>query len=133
MKFEWKDEYSLGDTTIDAEHQALIELANVIFESPNQSALLKNVMELYRHIRKHFADEEKVMRDYHYPEYFTQVDEHNSMLSSLVASSDRIRAGNWDQDQIADFMMLWVNHIAESDQCFRKYQQERQGNKSLMP
>lgn len=131
MKFEWKDEYSLGDTDIDAEHQALIGLANVIFESTNQSERLKHVMELYRHIRKHFADEEKVMRDHHYPEYFAQVDEHNSMLSSLVASSDTIREGNWNQDQIADFMTLWVNHIAESDRGFREYLQERQGNTLL--
>ena len=131
MKFEWKDEYSLGDINIDAEHQALIELANVIFESPNQAELLKNIMELYRHIRKHFAYEEKVMRDHHYPDYLTQVDEHNSMLSSLVENSDRIRSGSWDQDQIADFMMIWVNHIAESDQCFRKYQQERKRNAFL--
>lgn len=121
MKFEWKDEYLIGDTIIDNEHQRLFELANVVTHSSTNDELINGVMRLYRHIREHFSDEEKLMKEHDYPDYERHLGEHNQMLSLLTSKSDAIREGKWNKNQIAEFMTLWISHITTNDQPFRHY------------
>ncbi|MDO9103779.1 MAG: hemerythrin domain-containing protein [Methylovulum sp.] len=121
MKFEWKDEYSLGNATMDSEHRRLFELANVIIESETNDELIKHIMQLYKHVREHFHNEEEILKEQAYPDYKRHCEEHNEMLDSLVAKSDAIREGDWGKTQAIGFMTLWVNHITTSDRQVRDY------------
>ena len=121
MKFEWKDEYSIGDTVIDNEHRHLFELADTIINSSTNDELINNTMHLYRHIREHFHNEEKLMREYAYPDYERHVDDHNGMLTSVISKSDVIREGKWSKTQILEFMTLWISHIISGDRQFKDY------------
>lgn len=121
MKFEWKNEYSMGHVSIDDAHQRLFALANEIIDSPTNGRLINDTMRLYRHIREHFNDEEKLMRKQAYPDYELHLDAHNQMLDSLIVKSDVIREGNWNKTQVIEFMAQWISHITSSDRQFKDY------------
>lgn len=121
MKFEWKNEYSLGDSNVDNEHQQLFELANLIIDSPTNEALINNIMHLYKHTREHFQAEEKLMQEQGYPAYGQHVASHNAMLALLVSKSEAIKEGLWGKNQVFEFMTQWISHVTSDDRQFRDY------------
>ncbi|MDP2902418.1 MAG: hemerythrin domain-containing protein [Methylovulum sp.] len=123
MKFEWKNEYALGNTLIDNEHQHLFNLANTITQCPTNDGLINNAMQLYRHARKHFDHEEKLMREHAYPYYGQHVENHNELLAGLISKSEAIKEGNWSKADIVKLMAQWVLHITSDDGLIRDHLQ----------
>ena len=121
MKFEWKEDYALGDSSVDSEHQYLFELANLIIDSPTNDALINNVMRLYKHAREHFQTEEKLMQAQGYPTNKQHIASHNRMLASLVSKSESIQEGTWNKEQVIEFMTQWIAHITSDDWQFKNY------------
>ena len=62
MLLEWKDSYKIGDPEVDAQHQALFQLANDFLQASGKAELTLQAMKLYKHTREHFTQEEAVMR-----------------------------------------------------------------------
>jgi len=119
MKFEWKDEYSIGNPIIDNEHQHLIELADGMTNSATNDQLIAFIMHLYRHTREHFANEEKLMRECAHPHYEQHVEDHNELLTGLISKTDVIREGNWSKADIVELMTQWILHITSDDLLIR--------------
>ena len=70
---EWRDDYQVGAPEIDQEHRELIELINEFHRTVASGAeadwVLEHLGEIHARISGHFALEERLMRDEHYPEY----------------------------------------------------------------
>jgi len=116
MTIEWKDSYCIGDPLTDLQHQELFALANTMFDARNQADLRLCAIKLYKHVREHFSDEEKLMRRLDFPGYRAHVESHNAMLQGLSAISHGIGKNDIDTEVVATFLMdRALKHIPKDD------------------
>ena len=82
--FGWKDTYSIGDETIDAEHKKLLDIAKEAFEEVEPILRLIKVREvlseLYTYMKTHFIHEEMYMKKIKYP----HLKEHKALHDEIV-------------------------------------------------
>jgi len=118
--FEWKDEYAIGDETIDAEHRKLFDLAAQVFRIENPKQQLEEVRlvlhELYDYMKYHFEHEESLMAKYSYGGLEEQRRSHamiiDEMNKILKTSSDLLQL----EEGLKTVMKRWlVDHIINED------------------
>jgi hemerythrin len=113
MRIEWKDSYRTGNDRIDEQHEMLIEYANSVFE---MNGLAGQMMQLYAHLRTHFADEEVLMRGCRFPQYMSHRHLHHDMLARMNAISASIGRRQATDEEVHKFITKWVMvHIATED------------------
>ncbi len=82
---QWKPEYSVGDESMDAEHQEMIDLINEIYEQlgsdPDQ--VEQCLGDIFSTVSMHFALEERLMRKSNYAEYQAHKDDHEELLDQI--------------------------------------------------
>ncbi len=119
-EFTWKDEYSLGNAQIDAEHQRLLELANAVATLANSgermARIKENIVALYDYVQTHFRHEEEYMLQLGYPQY----EEHRKLHEGIIAEMNTImkHSGNLDAlvYKFKRLMHVWVlEHILTED------------------
>jgi hemerythrin len=119
-EFTWKDEYSLGNAQIDAEHQRLLELANAVATLANSgeqmTRIKENIVALYDYVKTHFQHEEEYMLQLGYPRY----EEHKKLHEGIIAEMNTImkHSGNLDAlvYKFKRLMHVWVlEHILTED------------------
>jgi len=119
-EFTWKDEYSLGNAQIDAEHQRLLELANAVATLANSgeqmTRIKENIVALYDYVKTHFQHEEEYMLQLGYPQY----EEHKKLHEGIIAEMNTImkHSGNLDAlvYKFKRLMHVWVlEHILTED------------------
>jgi hemerythrin len=116
MRNQWNDSYRLGDATIDRQHQDLFVLAEALMEAPDQAACRLAAMQLYKHVREHFADEEALMQRIGFPLYREHVASHNRILHNLNAISQDIGKNTVDPLVVQVFLEDWgLKHIPVED------------------
>jgi hemerythrin len=122
MGIQWNDSYCIGDSHIDRQHQELFVLANRAIGAVDQPAFKLAAMDLYRYMRKHFSDEEKLMREVNYPAYKSHIELHNAMILQFNSISQDVGRGLWNKDAIRSFMTEWVlQHVGEHDAKIAAY------------
>lgn len=116
MSIEWDERYSLGNERIDLQHQELLRLAGVAISAQDKASYQLAVMQLYRHFRIHFSEEESLMREVGYPDVNEHGKLHLAMITRLNEISETIAQGHWDRDVISNFMKeCVVMHILKDD------------------
>lgn len=115
--FTWRDEYQIGNDTIDQQHQYLFDLANQIVDPKNdQQRTYHNVLALYHYVREHFKNEEDLMAQCNYAGYEEQVKEHDLLAKRLAEISSGINSGETCPDDVMGFMRNWLlDHILGKD------------------
>lgn len=122
MDIQWNDRYAIGHPVIDAEHQALFNLAHEFAAATGQKDLQRLTMQLYKYTREHFAHEEELMREINYPYARAHVDQHNTMLTRLNDVSARIAKNEHHREAIEAWFNEWVlQHIARADAMLLTY------------
>ena len=122
MHIEWKDSYQLGDHNLDAQHRQLFELAQKILAADDAATVRSLAVELYRHTRIHFEDEEALMRQRQYPGLASHIESHNRLLGRLNGLSQAIGQGSVDKVALQGLMTDWAMfHIAQEDARFEAY------------
>jgi len=115
-EFIWHDHYKTDDAMVDAQHQYLFELANLIVETNDENEITRLLMLFYQHLREHFQAEENLMKQLSYPDYPTHVASHNEMLDRLNEISEIIQSRQWKIADIQIFVNRFVLvHILEKD------------------
>jgi hemerythrin len=70
---EWKPEFSVGNASIDHEHEHMIQAINDLYEQLSEPVDAESVEavlgEIHADISAHFALEERLMREADYVEY----------------------------------------------------------------
>jgi hemerythrin len=114
----WKNEYSVNVKEIDAQHQQLIELVINLHTSVSsrldKDELKKLLIELVEYTRTHFSTEEKLMKEYNYPEIGSHHKDHKLILSHLdelvaVVNKGRYPTFYSDYDITSDWAMVHIN------------------------
>lgn len=123
--FSMKEEYKLGITSIDLEHEKLFETfeqAYQLLKDPYAMDKYDKIVELIQELRDytayHFKNEEDYMESINYKKLFTQKMDHANFIKKL----DEINLTKVDTNQdeaimeILTFLNHWLtSHIIEKD------------------
>jgi hemerythrin len=86
-QIEWRDEFSLGIATIDAEHRQLIAEINQLYDQlglPMDALTIEALLaELQADISVHFALEELLMEQDGYAEFEAHRQDHHRLLDQI--------------------------------------------------
>ncbi len=129
---KWKNEYSVGVEIIDSEHRQLIEMINKAFDSvenmEEDEVLSELVEEMRRYAMTHFATEEKLMREYGYPEAEEHKKQHNDFMITAASSDNMLSNDNIELEPIKIFKFLadWLRkHILGTDKKLGAFLNEK--------
>jgi len=126
---KWADNYTLHDADVDEQHRYLFDLANQINRIDSKRGMIEAAMNLFKHMREHFRDEEALMKKHAYPGLSEQVQAHDRLLSRLVDISQTVPAEDFDPAALSAFMNdEFLPHTLELDMLFGKFLGQRQGN-----
>lgn len=121
-RLEWKDEYSVGDAELDAQHRVLIDLINML---EDDSAIGPVLAALKRYVDEHFRTEEKRMEASGYPDLAAHIEQHKAFEEWLDSASRVQREGEVAlmlRESIRAYLTSWlVNHIMVSDKAYSPY------------
>lgn len=117
----WHEKYSLHNEEVDKQHQYLFELANQASEASSKEFEIECAMNLFKHMREHFRDEELHMKQTHYTAFNEHVSAHNQLLDILVGLSERI-ADTTNFNSLNEFMQhQFLPHTLNEDMLFGKF------------
>jgi hemerythrin len=119
--FVWRDEYRTGRADIDAQHEHLFALAELLAEPEPAEDMRVHVLELFKHTREHFGTEEALMKASHYPGYREHVAMHDVLLDMLVNLSQEIHDNRCTNELLMDIAQWFVDHIREVDSLLAGY------------
>ena len=117
----WRDEFSVGVASVDAEHREMIELINKLDDTMQYDAdcttVIRGLGEIYAKISAHFALEEKIMRDAAYAEYSSHKQDHERLLDALLVIIDGVDDdGVYDRWKLSSGLDLWfTDHFRTHD------------------
>jgi len=123
--FEMKDEYRLGVSQIDDQHEKLFNLGESAykllkdeFSTDKYDKIVSIIKELEEYTIFHFRDEEAYMESIKYRKLLSQKVEHADFIKKV--SEIDLRKVDEKQDEyimeILDFLADWlVNHIIKQD------------------
>jgi hemerythrin len=86
-QIEWKEEFSVGNATVDHDHENLIEQINQIYYELNHSAepaVIEAILaEIQADISEHFAMEELLMQEAKFAEFKEHREDHQHLLDQI--------------------------------------------------
>ena len=124
---EWRDDYSVGITSIDEQHQKLCIMISKLEKSvkPNDACQVMGevLKDLVEYVKFHFQDEEKVMSRIGYPELKQQKDKHKELVGQVVNILLDLKNGiTIERNELYFFLKNWlVHHILEEDKKIGDY------------
>jgi len=127
----WSKEFETGNTNIDVQHKQLFKLTSDLIEScqRNENDKKKTVAEtlafLTDYTVMHFADEEKLAREYMYPEYKEHEKMHGDFTQVVVTLNKQFKK-NGDTDSlfltVNKLVVRWLlGHIKREDSKIAKH------------
>lgn len=122
----WNDQLVTGISTIDEQHQILINLfneANAKLAANNSSEFLEQITrDLLSYALYHFETEEELMQKYNYAEDKSEdvdshIQQHRSFSTKVVDIHNDIKAGILiSREDLLSFLSSWlINHILNTD------------------
>lgn len=128
---EFLPKYHTGVPQIDKEHAGLFAIINDVYKIVEEEYseeryddVLALLDRLDEYTKTHFAHEEEIMEQNHFPELEFQKNAHASFIERL---SDRDMAENMENpkeflEDLLDFLYAWLgNHIMKHDRKIGKY------------
>lgn len=127
MDLQWRQQLSVGNDLIDADHKYLIELINLItasLKSKDSAALGFGIEKLSGYAQSHFSREEVLATAAGYPNVAKLNLSHKALIESLVSIRQEI-GEQWTDvvgDRTAVFLRGWiVNHVIKEDMLMKPY------------
>jgi hemerythrin len=121
MALQWREQLSVGNNLIDADHQRLIEIigrAEASLQSRDRSALFQVLDELAQYGEQHFRREEALANAVGYPKVEPLHGSHEQLLADLSLFKSQI-GDTLTEDvagHIASFLHDWfINHVIKED------------------
>jgi hemerythrin len=121
VMFDWSSTYSVGVSSIDAQHQNLFAIArelHVAMTSGQGKAVAGRILDrLVQYTTVHFAHEERLMRLYDYSDAVAHRAEHEKLTKQVLKFQEDYHAGRATITvQLLHFIKDWlVQHIGSSD------------------
>ncbi len=125
--FAWSNSYSVNIKEIDEQHKKLISLLNNLFEAMSigkgrevVGAVLNEVVEYTVY---HFGTEERLFRQYGYPEITAHKMAHDDLTKQAKDLKKDVDAGKkLVTVEVMNFLKQWLyNHILEEDKRYTSF------------
>ncbi|TNC97614.1 MAG: hemerythrin [Gallionellaceae bacterium] len=130
-KLEWSEELSVNIPEIDLEHQHFIALVNQLNEAISQRAELSDIKGCMQAIvndaSAHFAHEEALFAEWHYPAAAEHAQQHTQVLMALNDICARFEIAttyDWVEAGLKVKYTL-VEHLLKEDMQYRDYLREK--------
>jgi hemerythrin-like metal-binding protein len=119
--FVLDDTLKVGLSDIDDDHQVLVDLVNKLHSSVNnplrQADVLKNLDELVDYTNWHFNHEERLMREYEYPDMISHLKMHEILMEKANVIRNKFKAKEEGAaSELNNLIKTWlINHIHTVD------------------
>ncbi len=119
---KWSETWNIGDATVDAQHQSLVAMINLLFtamlEGRAHETLGAALEELVAYTVHHFRDEEAVMIRSQFPDYARHKQIHEDFTQVVFQTQAEFQAGTIGlTSPVMHTLRDWlVNHIQGEDQ-----------------
>ncbi|MBI5886129.1 MAG: hemerythrin family protein [Deltaproteobacteria bacterium] len=129
--FNWSDKYSVGVYMFDTQHKRLVDLINDLHDAmraaKGREVLGDTLKGLLDYTRMHFADEERQMTTFSYPDYSAHKVEHERLVAKVVELKGKHDAGdNTITIETMNFLKDWlINHILVTDKKYGQFFKDR--------
>jgi len=121
MPIQWRDQFSVGNDLIDADHQYLIEIINKAeksLQAHNATELTALINELAHYGKLHFDREERLARAVAYPKAEQLHLSHDALVESLGKFRESV-GEVWPPEateQFTTFLRDWlIQHVIKED------------------
>lgn len=135
--FKWNESYRTGIEKIDEQHRKLIDigakLEDMLYAGDSldyYDYIMETINELKDYADYHFSFEEKLMREFDYPE----LEEHRMEHLYFIKRIDKIAMQDIDSQQISvisetlNFLAKWLfSHILDSDMKYADFIKRKTG------
>ena len=130
--FKWDDKYSVGEPTIDKQHQKLLQEINLLLESIMDGSSAEKIYEvigfLEQYVKDHFLYEEQYMEAYNYP----GLEEHKKHHAEFSVHYNQFKGDLKKHDSAEKLSMevekymgeWWTQHICHEDHQYAVYIKE---------
>ena len=105
---EWKEEYSIGISAIDKQHQHMFHLAAQL-QPENQSDAAAVLSDLRAYAAEHFRSEEAYMKIIDYDRLLSQIADHNEFVEMLQVFEGTQAGETLDLKRILTFLTDWID------------------------
>jgi hemerythrin-like metal-binding protein len=134
--YTWDSSFETGHALVDGQHKQLVEaLNNLVDAAQNQKGMeeLDRVLEfLVAYTIKHFNDEEKLQKQYEYPEYMRHKGYHEAFKKEVAEFMERLQKEGANPDLLVEVYTRigsWlVNHIKGEDFKMAVYVKTKEQN-----
>ncbi len=123
----WNENLSVKINSIDEQHKKLIELINDFYDNiqsrSNNENIGKLISGMKNYTQMHFTLEEKYMKQFSYPDYFSHKNEHDSFIAKVSSLEEKYNSKKLIISfEITGFLKEWIkNHIQESDMKYSDF------------
>jgi hemerythrin-like metal-binding protein len=120
----WKDFYSVGDPSIDAQHKQIIGAINELYEAMQlgkDRAVLEPILDrLLQYTLAHFEHEEQVMQEHEYPDFAPHKALHDRIRQKTIDLREHAHLVT-GHDLLRFLKDWWVGHIQGCDKKYTPY------------
>ena len=128
-RFQWTPELSVGNDTIDTQHQTLLNNINKLSHETSTENIGLTVREtiifLENYIKNHFTYEEEYMLQHKYPAYKEHKAMHEKFTKKCMEFKESIIANGSSNAlvmEIRAYLGNWfLNHIVTEDQKYEMF------------
>jgi hemerythrin-like metal-binding protein len=127
----WNESFSVSVEKFDYQHKILIDLINQVLDvikTGNVKQETAIVIEgLVDYTVFHFGDEEKILKQFHYPDLLRHENEHKLFVSKIKEFRSEVRSGKLSVSvEINQFLHDWLlEHIMGEDKKYGPYLNRR--------
>ncbi|NVK18873.1 MAG: hemerythrin family protein [Methylocystaceae bacterium] len=140
-EFKWTNALSVGDESIDHDHQELFALMDELADADlSDSFLLGIIGRLEDYTEYHFTREEEYMKLHDFPDLEEHIEKHKLFVEWLKTVEFTYRRSAESPFQIGDlvneYLGVWLtDHIMVEDMKYRDFviEQIRQSKKADLP
>ncbi|HLA83675.1 MAG TPA: bacteriohemerythrin [Thermoguttaceae bacterium] len=120
----WKPFYSVGYTSLDDQHQQILEIINDLYaamERGDDRQVVPRLLDrLFEYTKTHFAFEERILREHGYPDLESHKKLHEAMRSKTAGLRSHVGLV-LGPDLLRFLKDWWLGHIQEEDQRYAPY------------
>lgn len=132
--FEWRDDFSVKVASVDAQHKRLVGMLNELHDAMLKGASAEHLggilNGLVEYTAYHFAHEEAMFAQTHYPDAEAHIAEHKALVDQVLAFKAKFEAKQASINmELMKFLKDWlVKHILGSDKKFGPHMVENHVN-----
>lgn len=123
----WSDSLSVKVKQFDDQHKKLVDMVNQLFDAMKAgkgNQVMGDILKsLIQYTQTHFAAEERIMKQYGYPDFEAHKKEHNALVMQVLDLQKQFQEGKAVLTQnVMTFLRDWLSkHIQGEDKKYGVY------------